>query len=93
MGAVAKASSSRETVPRAIATGIRMQETMIKTAQTFSHDHLPRNFIGSVKVPFISPERIANPIPEISTELVATSLLRDCRWIARQNDGTAAWAS
>ncbi len=67
-GTSRRLSSGCDTVPAAITTGIRMHEMRMKRAQTFSQDHRPRYRMGSVNVPFISPETTASVMPSASAE-------------------------
>ena len=59
--------------------GIATQATAINNAQTFSQDQRPKYRMGSVKVPFMRPERTANRIPASKVGLLiieATNLHR-----------------
>src|SRR5207247_6620228 len=67
--AAMKACRTPETGATVMITGMTTQETKMKMAQTFSHDHRPRKRIGSVNVPFIRPESTARETPAVRSEL------------------------
>jgi hypothetical protein len=54
---------------------MRTQETKINKAHTFSHAHLPRKRMGSVKTPFINPDKTAREIPHAKADSVVTTIL------------------
>ncbi len=54
-----------------MATGRSRQDTTINRPQTFSQDQRPRYRIGSVNVPFITPDRMASATPHMRTKFVS----------------------
>ena len=57
-----------------IIAGIIKHEIRMKMLQTFSHSQRPKNRMGRVKDPFITPEKMArdDPITRVSLNLYAT---------------------
>jgi hypothetical protein len=54
---------------------MRTHETEINTAHAFSHDHLPRKRMGSVKTPFINPDKTASKTPPAKRESPVSTIL------------------
>src|ERR1700722_297943 len=57
-----------------IAAGISRHETRMNRAHTFSQSHRPRKRIGSVKLPFITPDNIARNAPATTMLLIPSAL-------------------
>jgi hypothetical protein len=70
VGASPSACTNPGNVIHTMITGITKHETHICSAQTFSHDHRLTYLIGSVNVPFNSPDRMAIDIPRVKFALV-----------------------
>src|SRR5437879_8559704 len=58
------------------AVGMSRQETKMKILHTFSHSQRPKKRIGNVKLPFMSPDRIARNDPPISVPSMPLPLPR-----------------
>src|SRR5215469_2263141 len=74
-------------MPARMAVGRSKQELIINRVQTFSHSHRPKNRIGRVKLPFITPDRIANDEPISTASCILTSLLQRRLEIASSDAG------
>ena len=78
-GAVANTWMKFGTANAVTDMGISTQGTSITKDQTFSQGQRPRYFIGSVKIPFIIPERSAHITPTNRAEAVICIIFPNSR--------------
>src|SRR5437588_1968185 len=71
LGACARTVQLCGAIAARITVGRSKQENAMKTLHTFSHSQRPKKRIGSVKLPFISPDKIANSEPTSSVFFIS----------------------